>query len=128
MSIARAARVLIVDDEPMVAHNLQVFLEDEGMVVTAVDSAEAALALVRKGVEYDVCIMDLRLPGMDGNRGIQALHALRPALKFVVHTGSVNYTLSAEVRALGISPAQLFSKPMPDMRPLARMVRELASS
>jgi CheY-like chemotaxis protein len=111
----------------MIAHNLQAFLEDEGMQVTCAHSAEAALALTQGGAEYDVCIMDLRLPGMDGNLAIQALHALRPTLKFIIHTGSANYTVSDEVHALGVGDIHLFRKPVPDMGLVAKTVRDLAA-
>jgi CheY-like chemotaxis protein len=110
----------------MIAYNLQVYLEDEGMEVRCVGSAEAALVLISRGAEYDVCIMDLRLPGMDGNLGILALHRLCPTLKFIIHTGSSNYLLSDDVRALGVQESHLFRKPVPDMAVLAKAVRELA--
>jgi two-component system OmpR family response regulator len=119
-------RVLVVDDEPAIAENLQAFLEDEGMQVKCARSAEQAIALVRGGRHYDVCIMDLRLPGIDGNMAILSLHEMRPALRFILHTGSANYVIPEELRMIGIDEAQLFRKPVSDMRPLADMVRAFA--
>lgn len=120
-------RVLVVDDEPLIAHNLQAFLEDEGMQVKSVGSVEEALALNR-AVEavYDVCVMDLRLPGMDGNAGIRALHELFPTLRFIIHTGSTNYAIPEDLRAMGIDETRVFMKPLVDMGPLADTVRALA--
>lgn len=40
-------RVLVVDDEPIIAENLQAFLEDEGMQVECARSAEQAIARAR---------------------------------------------------------------------------------
>lgn len=80
---------------------------------------------MRGGRDYDVCIMDLRLPGMDGNMAILSLHEMRPALRFVLHTGSATYVIPEELRTIGIHEAQLFRKPVSDMRPLAGMVQAL---
>lgn len=118
-------RVLVVDDEPAIAGTLQAYLEDEGMQVVSTDSAESALELVQHGESYDVCIMDMRLPGMDGDAAICQLHALRPRLRFIIHTGTAGYSVSDNLRALGIGDNQLFLKPMLDMAPLARTVRSL---
>ncbi len=119
-------RVLVVDDEPLIAENLQAFLEDERMAVTCVSSAEEALDLVQAGNAFDLCIMDMRLPGMDGDSAIQALHQMDPELQFIIHTGSLDYALTTEIERLGIRETQLFKKPLADMAPLAATIRELA--
>ena len=115
-------RVLVVDDERAIAENLQAFLEDEGMKVECARSAEQAIELVRGGRRYDVCVMDLRLPGMDGNMAVLSLHEMRPDLRFVLHTGSTNYVIPEELRMIGIHEAHVFRKPVADMSPLAGVV------
>ncbi len=119
-------RVLVVDDEWLVAENLEAYLEDEGMRVTSVGSAEDAMKLVEKGLHWDVCIMDLRLPGMDGRAAIHILHRLRPEMRFIIHTGSATFAVSSEMRDMGIADIQLFKKPVVDMEALADTVRSLA--
>lgn len=121
------ARVLVVDDELLVASNLRAFLEDEGMDVETVGSAEEALALVRVGRTFDVCIMDLRLPGMDGSTAMRELHELNPLLQFVIHTGSIHFSIPNDLEAIGIHDTALFKKPVPDMAILADAVRRLAA-
>ncbi len=119
-------RILIVDDEPLIADNLEAFLEDEGMQVTSVGTAEHALELIEKGSRWDVCVMDLRLPGIDGSAAIRRLHSMRPEMQFVIHTGSAAFSLPNDLRALGISDLQLFKKPIADMERLAETVKSLA--
>ena len=63
-------RVLIVDDETLIASSLKVFLEDEGFLVAVAGSGEQALEIIKREVDFDACIMDMRLPGMDGNAAI----------------------------------------------------------
>lgn len=120
--------VLVVDDEPLVATSVEAFLEDEGMRVVSVGSAEAALDLVRAAGRFDVCVMDMRLPGMDGNAAILGLHALCPSLRFVIHTGSANYALPEAVRGIGAGDIPVFRKPLRDMGPMAETIRSLAEA
>ena len=121
-----ASSILIVDDEEMIRENLKAYLEDEGLSVIAVESGEEALRCVARGCCFAVCIMDMRLPGMDGNASIRRLHALCPTMSFIVHTGSSDYTLPSDLQHLGLSDAQVYLKPLLDMAPLAATVRILA--
>ncbi|WP_157267819.1 response regulator [Azohydromonas aeria] len=122
---AETPRVLVVDDEPVIALCVQAFLEDDGMEVTIVNSGEEALERVGAGGCFDVCIMDVRLPGIDGATTVARLAALCPALRFAMHTGSAEYTLPDELAELGEIP--LLNKPLRDMTPLAATVRRLAA-
>ncbi len=121
-------RLLVVDDEPGVAGTLQAYMEDEGMEVRTAGSAEEALEMLVQGADFDVCIMDLRLPGMDGDAAILKLQRLRPALKFLIHTGTAGYELPNDLQAIGIENMHIFRKPLPDMAPLAAAVRTLAGA
>jgi CheY-like chemotaxis protein len=120
-------RVLVVDDEPGVARSLQAYLEDEGMEVRSTGSAEAALELVQAGAAFDVCIMDMRLPGMDGDVAIRRLHRVQPRMHYIIHTGTAGYALPDDLRAIGIGNDQLFRKPLPDMSPLVDTIRGLGA-
>lgn len=121
-------RVLLVDDESLITSSLQVFLEDEGFRAVSVSSGEEALEVIRKDKTFDVCIMDMRLPGMDGNETIRSLHEIAPDLRFIVHTGSVDYIVPSDLKRLGIREEHIFQKPLSDMSPIANAVRSLKSS
>ena len=121
-----SARVLVVDDEPLIVDGLRVFLEDEGMRVGSAGSGEEAVAMARNDPCFDVCIMDMRLPGMNGDSAIRALHEICPDLKFIIHTGSADYSIPDDLRALGIDESLYFAKPLLDMTPLAETVVALA--
>ena len=120
-------RVLIVDDEPLVASGLRIFLEDEGMHVDNAGSGEEAVDIVRNDANIDVCIMDMRLPGMNGDTTIRTLYEIRPDLRFIIHTGSADYSIPDDLRAIGIDERLLFAKPLLDMTPLAETVAALAT-
>ncbi|CAK0776884.1 Response regulator [Gammaproteobacteria bacterium] len=119
--------VLVVDDEAFVAEGVRAYLEDEGMEVRITDSAEAALEAVGEGQHFDACIMDMRLTGMDGNAAIRTLATMDPSLHFLIHTGSAGYIIPDDLRALGLSNADLFFKPQSDIGPLAAAIRRAAT-
>jgi CheY-like chemotaxis protein len=118
-------RVLIVDDEAGVRANLAAYLEDDGFEVATASSGEEALQHATH-FRPDVCIMDMRLPGMDGNDAIRAIHAQWPEVVFVIHTATAGYVLPEDLRAIGLADEHVYRKPVTDMAPLAEYIVALA--
>jgi CheY-like chemotaxis protein len=123
-----APSVLIVDDEEAIGDNLAAFLQDEGMRTIVAHSGEEAIALVRGGLAADVCIMDLRLPGISGTGAILAIREQQPGMHFIVHTGSASDRVIAELKRTGLQDIKAFSKPVHDMNLLAEAVNSLWTS
>ncbi len=65
MSEVRAPKLLVVEDEEAIAAGLRVVLERKGYAVEWVGEGAAALDAVR-AAPYDLILLDVRLPGMDG--------------------------------------------------------------
>lgn len=59
-------KILIVDDDPNIREVLSVLLSSEGYQVTAAENGETALAYVNEGTAWDVVILDIMMPDMDG--------------------------------------------------------------
>lgn len=106
--------VLIIDDEGPIRNSLAEFLRDYDFEVETADSAEAGLSLLEEAC-FDIAIVDLRLPGMSGERFILKAVELDPKMRYLIHTGSVDYLLSEELMALGITGRHLLSKPVVDL-------------
>lgn len=117
--------VLLVDDDATVRSTLAAYLEDDGLNVVTATSGEEAVQAVRQGLRPTVCVMDMRLPGIDGHDAILELHACIPELNFLIHTGSLSYGLSDDLLCLGITDKHMFRKPLPDMAVLADTIRAL---
>lgn len=82
-------RVLIAEDEALVALSLGDTLEADGHEVElAFDGAAALKAARRQGVSLDVLVTDLNMPSLSGEALIHALRTERPSLPIVVVTGS----------------------------------------
>ncbi|MDJ0783730.1 MAG: response regulator [Desulfosarcinaceae bacterium] len=119
-------QVLIIDDEASIRNSMSEFFDDFGIAVTAVSSAEAALDALQ-AISFDVAVVDIRLPGIDGDALIVKAHDIRPTLRFIIHTGSVEYRLSDALRAIGLRKEHIFIKPVADLSALVAAVQGLAS-
>jgi CheY-like chemotaxis protein len=120
-------RVLVVDDERQMRRGLKAYLEDEGYQVLLAGSGEEGLQVLASA-QVDVAIVDMRLPGMDGNEFIEHAHRLCPEVKYLIHTGSANYFLPVALRTLGLTEEHLIRKPMEDLEVLAEALRRLLAS
>jgi len=120
-------KILIVEDEEIVRVNLEDFLEDEGFEAKSADSGEAGLEILEKE-DFDVAIVDMRLPGIDGNTFIKKAKKMQTHLNIVIYTGSTFYSLPRELRQLGITEKQVLLKPLRDMGVLSQTIREMRES
>ncbi|MHB8121020.1 MAG: response regulator [Desulfuromonadaceae bacterium] len=116
--------VLLVDDEEMIRDCVSAYLEDEGFRVHCTASAEEALESI-VSISPAVCISDLRLPGMDGEKFIVRAYELCPSTGFMLHTGML-YILSDELRAIGMTADDVLLKPIHDLSRLVDKIRNLA--
>ena len=74
------------------------------------ENGEDALQAVRDG-RYDAAIVDMRLPGIDGNEVILQAHALAPDMRFVIYTGSTDYVVPDALAAIGLDESMVHHKP-----------------
>ena len=89
---ARAARVLLVDDEEIVRHATALQLNDLGYEVTEAASAAAALQLVEQGWMPDVLVTDHVMADMTGVRFAQQMRERQADLPVLIITGYANLT------------------------------------
>ncbi|PZQ59512.1 MAG: hybrid sensor histidine kinase/response regulator [Phenylobacterium zucineum] len=102
---AAAARVLLVDDHPMNRELGQAILTLAGCEVVAVSDGAQAVAMARTG-DFDVVLMDVHMPGMDGltaSRAIRALPGLAGAVPIVALTADVRPEQVAACREAGMT-------------------------
>ena len=116
--------ILIVDDETSIRESLAEFLSDFDMQVKTAVNGEDALELVAEH-PFQVLVADLRLPGMTGDALIPKAHQLQPGMRFLIHTGSIDYRLSNELLALGIAPEHVMLKPLSNLMILVDKVESL---
>ncbi len=123
-------RVLLAEDEALIALSLADLLEAEGHeVLVAPDGADALDAARRLGDALDVLVTDLNMPRLGGEDLIRELRAERPGLPVVVVTGSAPFGGAEALRrhAGGDGPLMLLLKP-PDYAELAVALRRASSA
>ena len=103
------ASFLIVDDEAGVRSALSGVLEDEGYVVDAVDSGEACLDRVTRQ-SYDVIVLDIWLPGLDGLATLERLRDRRVDAQVVMISGHGN--IESAVKAIKMGAFDFIEKPV----------------
>jgi CheY-like chemotaxis protein len=117
------ARILVVDDEPLLGQTLTFMLEENHDVVVAHGGADALEQLARDG-RFDLVLCDLDMPGVNGENLHQALAARHPSLvsRFVLMTGGACAPW-AELFLAGYSGARL-EKPftVADVEEVLRLV------
>src|SRR5919112_2431742 len=101
--------VLIVDDEAGVRSALSGVLRDEGYTVEAVDSGESCLDRVRRAT-FDVIILDIWLPGLDGLATLEKLQELRIDAPVIMISGHGN--IESAVRAIKVGAFDFVEKPL----------------
>ncbi len=87
MDASPACRVLVVDDDPIVAAGTVAMLEDLGHSATEVASADAALKLLQSAAEIDLVITDQAMPGMTGAELAACIRRSWPGLAVAIASG-----------------------------------------
>lgn len=80
-----ATRVLIVDDDGDIRHNVRDILEDLGYEVGLAPDGAAALELADSS-DYDIALLDYMMPGMNGVELYQQLRRLQPEMVAIMIT------------------------------------------
>lgn len=92
-----ASRVLVVEDQPRVAAALKQSLVNTGYEVALAFTGEQGLSELNRG-HFDLCVLDLRLPGISGLEVLRALRRQSLVMKVIV----LSALDSAEDRLLGL--------------------------
>jgi DNA-binding NtrC family response regulator len=99
-SYMKNARILLVDDETVFANNMSKLLNRRGYQVTAVNSGDAALQALMNN-SFDVMVLDLKMPGMDGVAVLHEMKKLGLFTEVLVLTGHGSIDTALEAIQLG---------------------------
>ena len=101
--------ILVVDDEPGVRSSVSGVLRDEGFDVDTADTGEACLDKAN-GAAYDVIVLDIWLPGLDGLTTLQRLRERQIDAQVVIISGHGN--IESAVRAIKMGAFDFIEKPL----------------
>ncbi len=102
-------RVLLVDDDIPFTRNLVWLLSRRGYEVSAVNDGESALRIIEEQ-EFDVVILDRKMPGIDGIATLRELKKKRPELEVVILTGAA--TVDSALDGIEFGAYDYIAKPI----------------
>ncbi len=106
--------ILIVDDQALILFSLAEILKSGSLEITTCSTAIKALEHVTTSLHYDLCLIDLGLPDMNGVELIREIKKLSPASQFIIMTGkyySERDLYENMKEAADISPCRFITKP-----------------
>src|SRR5712671_5997872 len=103
-------KLLIVDDETGIRESLQGVLADEGYETATVESGEECLKLLRRDHSFEVVLLDIWLPGIDGLETLQKIHDIENGPEVIMISG--HGTIETAVRATKLGAYDFLEKPL----------------
>ncbi|MDQ6861645.1 MAG: response regulator [Verrucomicrobiota bacterium] len=124
---SKRARILVVDDEPMGLTLYQEFLANAGYeAVTAGSGFDALDIMVRSGNRFDVVVLDLTMPFMDGEETFRRMRAIDASVRVILTTGYIHESRLQGMFADGLSG--YMRKPLPPDEVLEEIERALGTN
>jgi two-component system response regulator AtoC len=107
--MSESSRILLVDDEPAMLRYIKTLLEVDDYKVETASTGEEALQRIDKGMEPDLVLLDVLMPGIDGLETLEQIRQKRPGAK-VVMLSCVNDTRKV-VQAMRLGAHDYITKP-----------------
>ena len=119
----RKPRLLLVDDDIDLTKNMSWLLSRRSYEVSAANDGEGALRIVGEQ-EFDVVILDRKMPGLDGISALRVLKMKHPNLEFIILTGAPS--IDSAIKGLELGAYDYATKPitMTDLEEKIRMAFE----
>src|ERR1700759_5122590 len=111
-------RVLLVEDDTSVAKSIELMLQAEGFICDTTDMGEDGLE-IGKLYDYDIIILDLMLPDMDGYEVLRRLRAARVKTPILILSGLGE--LDHKIKGLGFGADDFLTKPFDRRELIARI-------
>lgn len=93
--------ILVVDDDTDICANVADILSDMGYDVDAAHDGQRAMQLITER-PFDVVLLDLRMPGMDGLECCQRIRTIRPGTMMIVVSAYADGNAANEAQTLGV--------------------------
>jgi DNA-binding NtrC family response regulator len=101
-------KILLVDDDEWIRDSLTLYFDTEGCQMIAVETAEEGIELLKQQ-DYDIILLDYKLPGIDGLTFSRKIQEIRPDAIKILITAYKNKKVVSEAMNVGIQ--DLIDKP-----------------
>ena len=126
------ASILVIDDDRSVLATIKILLERAAHTVEAVDNSRSGLQLLEVQ-SFDLLIVDIFMPGMDGFETMKLVHQSRPEMPVIVISGQ-QFRLASELQpdflhmATRLGAVSSLQKPFKPFELLAAVTASLSNS
>lgn len=107
----KSLKVLVIDDERVICDGCDLVLTEKGHTVDYCKTGKTGLLAIERST-YDVILLDMKLPDIDGMEVLKRVREKTPAPCVIVMTGYS--TMSNAVQAMKLGAADYLSKPFTD--------------
>jgi DNA-binding NtrC family response regulator len=115
--VAKAATILVVDDDTEIRYSLSRVLSSRGYQVTEAPSGEQGVALVKKGPPPDLVLLDIRMGGIGGIEALQLIRSANPRQLVILMTAFG--TAQTAIEAMKYGAFDYMMKPFDPQKVLA---------
>jgi len=119
--VEKAARVLVVDDEPTLLRALESLLKKKGYDVVGLESPIVATQRLAQE-DFDVALLDIKMPELSGLELLSAVKHRRPEVEVIMMTGHA--TVETALAAVRAGAYDYLTKPFDDVELVARAVEK----
>jgi len=116
----KGMKILLTEDDPSVQEMTLLLLEQQGAMVEQAFNGVQAVELMNSGKVFDVILMDLQMPDMDGNEATRIIRKVQPSIPIIAMTANVLEEDRQRAFAAGMS--DFLIKPI-DIRELVQTLR-----
>jgi len=111
-------RVLLIEDDSTTAASIEMMLRSEGFICDTTDLGEDGLE-IGKLYDYDIIVLDLMLPDLDGYEVLRRLRAARVRTPILILSGLAE--LDHKIKGLGFGADDFLTKPFDRRELIARI-------
>ena|GEM_PF-5151751 len=93
----RQGRILVVDDDAIVLESLGALISSQGFQVTLAEGSQKALELLASAATFDLVVLDVNMPGIDGREVHRKVRRVFPDLPILMYSGLIDSDLISVV-------------------------------
>lgn len=115
-------KLLTIDDEPEFTNLIQSYFGPRGYEVLVANDGDVGLALAKKE-NPDVCLIDLKMPGLHGDDVLREILFYKPSAKCIMITASEGEGKTSE-KLIAMGAYTCFDKPITSLRNLENTIKK----
>ena len=116
-------KILTIDDEVEFTNTIEGYFAPRGYTVFSASTGEAGLEIAKRELP-DIVLIDLKMPGIDGDEVLKRLKEIHPGAKPIMLTAFQDDEGKTKRRILDIGVYAYFEKPIASMKKLEETIKE----